>query len=43
MTGDVIEEHTVRDGLWLSSIETNWHPEDYGIRLDAYVWSTATS
>ena len=24
--GDVVEEHTVRGGLWLSSVETAWHP-----------------
>ncbi|MFC8682476.1 hypothetical protein ACFT30_13220 [Microbacterium ureisolvens] len=34
----VREEHTVRDGLWLSSVETRWHPEDYGARLDHEVW-----
>ncbi|WP_203581794.1 hypothetical protein [Microbacterium hibisci] len=34
----VREEHTVRDGLWLSSVETRWHPEDYGARLDHVVW-----
>ena len=22
----------VRGGLWLSSVETAWHPEDYGLR-----------
>lgn len=36
--GDVLEEHTVRDGLWLSSIETQWQPEDYGARLEAHLW-----
>ncbi|BDV29690.1 hypothetical protein [Microbacterium terricola] len=36
--GDVIEEHTIRAGLWLSSVETSWHPEDYGSRLAAFVW-----
>jgi len=29
----------VRDGLWLASIETSWHPEEYGVRLAAFVWS----
>lgn len=36
--GDVVEEHTVRDGLWLVSVETTWHPEEYGARLDRNVW-----
>lgn len=36
--GIVIEEHVLRDGLWLSSVETGWHPEDYGDRLAAQVW-----
>jgi len=35
--GDVVE-HTIRDGLWLSSMETAWHPEQYGTRLAAHVW-----
>ena len=38
--GDVVEEHTVRGGLWLSSMETSWHPADYGARLEAKVWSS---
>lgn len=38
-SGVVVEEQTVRDGLWLSSIETTWHPEAYGARLAAFVWS----
>ncbi|WP_243075595.1 hypothetical protein [Microbacterium sp. SS28] len=38
-SGAVVEEHAVRDGLWLSSVETTWHPEDYGDRLAAFVWS----
>lgn len=36
--GGVREEHTLRDGLWLVSVETQWHPEDYGSRLDRSVW-----
>lgn len=36
--GEVREEHTVRDGLWLVSVETSWHPDDYGARLDRTVW-----
>lgn len=36
--GGVREEHTLRDGLWLASAETSWHPEDYGTRLDRNVW-----
>lgn len=36
--GVVREEHTLRGGLWLASVETRWHPEDYGRRLDRSVW-----
>ena len=36
--GAVREEHTLRDGLWLVSVETDWHPDDYGARLDRTVW-----
>jgi hypothetical protein len=36
--GDVREEHVVRGGLWLSSVETAWHPEGYGDRLATHVW-----
>lgn len=36
--GDVLEEHTLRDGLWLVSVERQWQPEDYGARLDHGVW-----
>ncbi|HYJ50770.1 MAG TPA: hypothetical protein VEX12_12730 [Microbacterium sp.] len=35
---DVLEEHTLRGGLWLSSVERGWHPEFYGTRLAAHVW-----
>jgi hypothetical protein len=41
--GDVIEEHTLRGGLWLSSIESAWHPEHYGARVEAHVWDLETS
>lgn len=34
----VREEQTLRDGLWLVSVETRWHPEDYGARLDRTVF-----
>ena len=37
-TGDVIEEQTIRGGLWLSRVERAWHPEAYGARLAAQVW-----
>lgn len=37
-TGDVVEEQTVRGGLWLSSVERGWHPDEYGDRLSAHVW-----
>lgn len=39
--GDVVEEHVVRDGLWLSSVETAWHPDAFGARLAAHVWGPA--
>jgi len=38
-SGGVVEEHVVRDGLWLASILTSWHPEAYGARLASFVWS----
>jgi hypothetical protein len=41
--GDVIEEHTLRGSLWLSSIESAWHPEDYGSRVEAHVWALEAS
>lgn len=37
-SGSVVEEHTIRGGLWLSSVGSAWHPEDYGARLAAHVW-----
>ncbi|MDE0545299.1 hypothetical protein [Microbacterium sp. C7(2022)] len=37
--GDVIETHAVRGGLWLSSVEDNWHPELYAEQLEAFVWN----
>ena len=37
-SGDVIEEQTIRGGLWLSSVERAWHPDAYGARLAAHVW-----
>lgn len=36
--GSVIESHVFSGGLWLSSVETRWHPEEYATRLAAYVW-----
>ena len=36
--GDVLEEHALGGGLWLVSVETGWHPEDYGELLAANVW-----
>ena len=36
--GAVREEHTLRDGLWLVSVETDWQPEDYGRRVGVAVW-----
>lgn len=39
--GDVLEEHSLRDGLWLVSVETGWQPEDYGLQLESAVWDGA--
>ncbi|GAA3633556.1 hypothetical protein GCM10022200_15880 [Microbacterium awajiense] len=36
--GSVVESHVFSGGLWLSSVETRWHPEDYATRLAAHVW-----
>lgn len=37
-SGDVREENVLRDGVWLSTVESKWHPEEYGARLAAFVW-----
>ena len=37
-SGGIVEEEAVRDGLWLSSVERQWHPDDYGARLAQSVW-----
>lgn len=37
-TDAVVEEHVIRGGLWLSSVEDSWHPDAYGARLAAHVW-----
>lgn len=34
----ILEEQFIRGGLWLSSIEKRWHPDDYGTRVAAQVW-----
>lgn len=31
------EDHVLRDGLWLSSTVTGWHPDDYATRLSGFV------
>ncbi|MBD3943114.1 hypothetical protein IF188_15580 [Microbacterium sp. NEAU-LLC] len=36
--GDVVEDHTLRDGLWLVSVETGWHPKAFGARLQREVF-----
>jgi hypothetical protein len=38
MQGNVLEEHTLRDGLWLVSVETGWHPDEFGSRLARQVF-----
>lgn len=37
-TGEVIEHHVLRAGLWLASIERAWHPDGYGARLEKTVF-----
>ncbi len=37
-SGGVLEEHVFRERLWLSSVETDWHPDAFGERLAAHVW-----
>jgi len=37
-SGAVVQEDIMRDGLWISSVETSWHPEDYSGRIAAHVW-----
>ncbi|WP_164861810.1 hypothetical protein [Microbacterium sp. CPCC 204701] len=36
--GGVLEEHTLRDGLWIASAQTRWHPDEYGARLGRNVF-----
>ena len=36
--GRETETHVFRDGLWLVSVETAWHPEDYGARVERQVF-----
>jgi len=36
--GDVFETLEFGDGLWLSSVETTWHPERYASRVAEAVW-----
>lgn len=36
--GEVIEEHVLRGGLWLASLERSWHPDGYGARLEKTVF-----
>lgn len=39
--GSVVEQHTLRSGLWLVSVETGWHPDDFGARLERHVFGDA--
>ena len=36
--GSTLETHVLRDGLWLSSVERTWHPDDYAARLEREVF-----
>lgn len=37
-TGDVSEEHVIRDGVWLATVEKAWHPDAYTDRLVRRLW-----
>ncbi|MCR2784898.1 MULTISPECIES: hypothetical protein [unclassified Microbacterium] len=37
--GDVLETLELGDGLWLSTVETAWHPERYSSRVAETVWN----
>ncbi|MFE1645915.1 hypothetical protein [Microbacterium sp. P01] len=37
-SGDVVEEHLVRDDLWISSVESAWHPVGYTARVRDFIW-----
>lgn len=36
--GATIEDHVLRDGLWLASVQRSWRPEDYAARLERSVF-----
>lgn len=36
--GDTVESHVFSEGLWLSSTERTWHPDDYAARLEQQVF-----
>ncbi|WP_036284243.1 hypothetical protein [Microbacterium luticocti] len=36
--GDTAEEQVVRDGLWLATVETGWHPDGYTDALVHRLW-----
>ncbi|GAA5034710.1 hypothetical protein ACFQRL_00575 [Microbacterium fluvii] len=36
--GAVREDDVMRGGLWLSSVQTGWQPEDYSDRLTRFIW-----
>lgn len=38
-SADVAEIHTIRDGLWLATIERGWRPPDYAATVEASVWA----
>lgn len=37
-TAGVTEEHVLRDGLWLSTVQNGWAPAGYGSNLAGHVW-----
>ena len=36
--GSVMTESMLRDGLWITTVETAWHPADYSARVATHVW-----
>ncbi|MBN9189966.1 MAG: hypothetical protein J0I62_15960, partial [Microbacterium sp.] len=37
-SGAVVEEHVIRDGVWLATFERSWHPDRYTDRLVQRLW-----
>lgn len=39
--GDVVEDHVVRDGVWLETTETGWQPTGYADELVDRLWPSS--